>query len=98
MFQPVKRIEIVIDTLHLSRTLEVVREAGGAGYTVVHEAEGRGDRGEQRADEVSGASSNAYIIIAAPAERASAIAEAVLPLLRTYGGMCLVSDSQWLEH
>lgn len=98
MLQPVKRVEIVIDGLHLPRVLKQIREAGADSYTVFHDVEGRGDRGEQRADEVSGASTNAYILIAIEATRASAIAKAIRPLLRSYGGMCVVSDAQWLDH
>jgi nitrogen regulatory protein PII len=93
-----KRLEIVVDTLHLSRTIDRLRDAGVNGYTVLPNVAGYGDRGNQRADEVSGVCTNAYILLAVPVEQADRIVVAVRSLLQSYGGICLVSDCQWLEH
>ncbi|MFA9477531.1 P-II family nitrogen regulator [Phycisphaerales bacterium AB-hyl4] len=96
--QPMKRIEIVIDSPHLPDVLEALRAAAVSGYTVLPGVAGYGERGEQYADEVSGASTNAYVLVAIPEQMVSVIVDAVEPLLRQSGGVCLVSDCQWLVH
>lgn len=96
--KPMKRLEIVVDTLHLSRLLSRLREAGASGYTVLPNASGFGDRGDQRADDVSGVSTNSYVLLAVPVEDAPRVIEAARLGLRKHGGICLVSDCQWLEH
>ncbi len=96
--RPMKRIEIVVDSLHLSRAIDRLRQAGCDGYTVLHNVAGSGDRGLQHADEVSGVSTNAYILVAATNEQADTLLGSIRPLLQSYGGICLVSDCHWLEH
>ena len=96
--RPMKRLDIVVDTLHLSRLLTKLRQAGATGYTVMPNASGFGDRGDQRADDVSGVSTNACVMLAVPLERAPQVIEAARVALRKYGGVCVVSDCQWLEH
>ena len=93
-----KRLEIVVDTLHLTRVIERLREAGASGYTVLPNVAGYGDRGDQRADDVSGVSTNAYILVAVSIEHTETVLAAMRPLLQSYGGICLVSDCHWLEH
>lgn len=96
--RPMKRLEIVVDTLHLTQAIERLRQAGVSGYTVLPNVAGYGDRGDQRADDVSGVSTNAYILVAVSVEQAQAVLAAVQPLLQHYGGICLVSDCHWLDH
>jgi len=96
--RPMKRIDVVVDSLHLSQVLDALRGAGATGYTVRPDAEGRGDRGDRRADELSGVSSNAHVFLAVDEEQVGTITSAIRPLLSTYGGICLVGDCLWLEH
>jgi nitrogen regulatory protein PII len=96
--EPMKRMEIVVDTFQLKTVTGLLHQAGVSGYTVLSNASGYGDRGTQRADEVSGASTNSYILMAVPIDKLAQIMAAIKPVLDTYGGICLVSDCQWLEH
>jgi len=96
--QPMKRVEIVVNNLHLTRVIERLRQAGCRGYTLLPNVAGYGDRGEQHADEVSGVSANAYLLLAVQSEQVETVTAAIRPLLQSYGGICLVSDCQWLEH
>ena len=94
-----KRIEIVIEEPMAPRLVAILREIGVSGYTAIHDVSGEGDRGIRRADELAGDSSNAVFIIACEDEAlVTQIAEAVRPLLRRSGGLCLVSDAQSLIH
>jgi nitrogen regulatory protein PII len=94
----VKRIEVVIDALQLKRLLKVLDEAGVSGYTVLPNARGRGERGARRADELTGALENAYVFTACPPEEADRVVEAITPMLERFGGICLVSDAEWVRH
>ncbi len=96
--QPMKRLEIVVDSLHLNRVIERLLDAEVSGYTVLPNASGFGQRGDQRADDVSGVSSNTYVLVAVTEEQADAILAKMRPLLKSYGGICLVSDCLWLDH
>ncbi|MCC5830090.1 MAG: DUF190 domain-containing protein [Phycisphaeraceae bacterium] len=98
MMRPMKRLEIVVDQLHLPEVLERLREAGVSGYTLVPNVAGYGDRGDQHADDVSGVSSNTLLLIAVDIETAESVLPELRSILRSYGGICLVSDCQWLEH
>lgn len=97
--KPCKRIEIVIEAPLAQRLAERLRQLGAPGFTLIPEIRGAGDRGERRADELSGDSSNCLILIAcddpATVER---IVDAVRPLLSGSGGVCLVSDAMWVRH
>jgi PII-like signaling protein len=96
--QAVKRLEIIIDTPEVTALLAVLREHGVSGYTVFGSVTGAGDRGERRNDEPGGGSGNTCILTAAPPEKAAALVEAVRPILKRRGGICLVSDAHWVIH
>ena len=60
---------------------------------------GRGDRGLRRADEPTGTSTNSMFIIALDDfDLIDKIVEEIRPILSRSGGICLVSDAQWVRH
>lgn len=95
---PIKRIEIIIDAPEVPSLLATLRANGVSGYSVFSPVTGAGERGERRNDEPGGGSGNACIITAVPPERVPALTEALRPILKRRGGMCLVSDAEWLLH
>jgi nitrogen regulatory protein PII len=96
--QHVKRIEIITDAVQLRDLLGLLERHGVSGYSVFHRITGAGDRGEQRGDELTGTSENVCVLIALPPEHAGEIVEAMRPMLKKRGGICLVSDAQWVRH
>ena len=96
--QHVKRLEIIIDAPEVPALLAVLREHGADGYTIISPVTGAGDRGERRNDEPGGGSGNACVITALLPEKTSEIIEALRPILKQRGGVCLVSDAQWVIH
>ncbi|MFK7732735.1 MAG: hypothetical protein AB8B48_14040 [Pseudomonadales bacterium] len=97
--KPCKRIEIVIEHPLAPRLSKLLVKLGAPGYTMIDGASGRGDRGTRRADEITGISSNSVFIIACDDDALiEAIIEGIRPILSTSGGICLVSDAQWLRH
>lgn len=96
---PCKRIEIVIEAPQAQRLTEALRQLGVGGFTLIPDVRGSGDRGERRADELAGDSSNCLILIACDnQETVDTVLEVVRPLLSRSGGVCLVSDALWLRH
>jgi nitrogen regulatory protein PII len=94
-----KRIEIVVEAPLALKLADLLRELGAPGFTLIPDVRGAGDRGQRRADELSGDSSNSLILIACDdQETVDAILGAVRPLLSRSGGICLVSDALWLRH
>ena len=96
--EAVKRVEIVVDSVEVRRVTEALDRVGISGYTVIPTISGRGERGERDGDGVSGVFANAYVLTACPADQLAAVVDAVRPLLRETGGICLVSDAQWVRH
>lgn len=96
--QQVKRIEIIIDTPEVPELLAVLRAQGVSGYTIFGNVTGAGDRGERRNDEPAGGSGNTCILTTAPPEKAATLIEAIRPILKRRGGVCLVSDALWVKH
>ncbi len=94
-----KRIEVVLERSQTERLTRALHEAGARGYTFIMHAGGSGDRGYRRADDVTDTDENCVFIIAAEDEaQAALIVEKVRPILERYGGICLVSDAQWVTH
>lgn len=96
--RPVKRIEIVIDSLELRKLLKNLEQVGVSGYTVIQDAAGMGDRGVRAGDQLSDVLKNSYVITACPEEQLQPLIDAIRPLLKRFGGICLVSDAQWIVH
>ena len=96
--QPVKRIEIVADSVELPEIVALVERAGASGYTVIRDVQGQGGRGLRANDTVTDVFKNSYILVACPPDVATRIIEQVRPLLKHYGGICLVSDAQYIMH
>ncbi|MEM1435036.1 MAG: P-II family nitrogen regulator [Pseudomonadota bacterium] len=96
--KPVKRVEIIIDSLNLRMVLEELGTIGISSYSVIRDVIGSGDRGARSGDLLNDAMKNSYILIACNDDEAERIVEALRSNLKRYGGMCLVSDAQWVKH
>lgn len=96
--QPVKRVEIVCDAVGLPLLLEKLESAGATGYTVLRGAGGKGERGTRAGDEPSGVFENVCVMTACGAGELAPLIEAVRPVLKRFGGVCLVSDAWWVIH
>jgi len=92
-----KRVELVIESHQGPKLLAALAKAGIHRYTTIRDATGRGDRGEVAGDELTEAF-NWYVLIACREDELEPLTAAVKPLLAQHGGMCLISDAQWLIH
>lgn len=96
--KPMKKVEVVIDSVYLSRVLDILERVGVSGYTVIRDALGKGERGIMAGDELTDVFKNSYVFTVCLEEMAHRIAEEVRPLLKKAGGICLISDVLWLTH
>lgn len=93
-----KKLEIVVDSVYLNRTLEILEKNGVSGYTVIRDVLGKGERGLMAADELTDVFKNSYIFTVCEENIALKIAEEIGLLLKKVGGVCLLSDVVWVPH
>ena len=93
---PMKRIEIVITDESLNDLIELFREAKVRGYTVIRKAGGLGSRGERNPEYYPLEEENAVMVLACEEEQAEKLIMMLRPKLKEFGGMCLISDCQWV--
>lgn len=96
--QPIKKIEIITDALEMQTVLTLLEAHGISGYTIIKDVTGKGERGVQAGDDLTDVFKNSYLLTTCPAEQVQEIVAAIRPLLKTRGGVCLISDAQWVVH
>ena len=93
-----KRVEIVVGTPDSSKVIKILDDNGIDGYTMIKNVLGRGDKGIKDGEGLHNAFQNTYIIVACSAEELEGITEPLREVLTKSGGVCLVSEAQWLIH
>jgi nitrogen regulatory protein PII len=91
-----KRIEIILPRGEADDLIESLEATRISGYTLIPSVSGRGDRGATL--NALGQLDNSYLLIACEDEQMTALVETIRPFLRRFGGICLVSDAQWVLH
>ena len=94
----VKRVEIITNSVELHEIQQVLDEMEVSGYSIIPGVLGMGDRGRIEDDELTGVCTNVYILIACSEAEAEKITSAMLPVLKRFGGICLISDAEYLKH
>ncbi len=96
--EPMKKVELVIDSVHLNKVIEILEKLGVSGYTIIRDVLGKGERGIMAGDELTDVFKNSYIFIVCSDEIAKKITEEIKPILKKIGGICIISDVLWLVH
>lgn len=94
----IKRVEIVIDKLHEHKVRDLLRDVGVAGWTVLEPVSGHGDRGDRDGGELSDAMVGRYLLTTCEESKIDQLAQRLEPLLRKYGGLCLISDAKLIRN
>ncbi|WP_287127471.1 P-II family nitrogen regulator [Candidatus Cyanaurora vandensis] len=94
----VKRIEIVVDSVELNRLVEVLEESQLKGYTVIKDVLGRGLHGLRDGGDLTDVLTNVYVLVACNEDQVHPLIEQLRPILTRFGGICLISDAQWVVH
>jgi hypothetical protein len=96
--KPVKRIEIVTDAIGIREFCAMFEEQGVKDYTIIKDVTGKGKRGFQSGDELTDVFSNTYLLTTCDEKDLVTLLDYIRPLLIKLGGMCLISDAQWVSH
>jgi nitrogen regulatory protein PII len=94
--KPVKRIEIILPEGEAEAVLRALEATKVSGYTLIPSVAGRGDRGTTV--RALGHLDNSYLLIACEPPQVESVVETIRPFLRQFGGICLVSDANWVLH
>ena len=90
----VNRVEIIISALEIPELLKILDSDKVAGYTLIEYLSGKGDRGSYYND-LGREFSNSYIsAICQNQEQFSYLIDSILPILKTIGGLCLVTQTE----
>lgn len=96
--QAAKKIEIICDSVEVKNVIEILEAAGMTGYTIIPDVIGKGERGMRRGDDITGVFKNSMIITVCDAALIPTLVEAIRPVLKRFGGVCLVSDANYVIH
>ena len=96
ILKSMKRIEIVINEESLDDLIKLFRDANVRGYTVIKRAGGLGSTGERNPDDYVFEEENAVMVLACEEDQAEKVIMTLHPKLKDFGGMCLISDCQWI--
>lgn len=91
------RLEIVT-AVEIPRPCARLRAAGPRGFSIVDRVRGEGDRGRQDGDDVTGELANGCVATTRARGQPDAVVAAIRPVLREFGGECLVFEVQRIQH
>lgn len=94
----IKRVELVIEAAEKSTVIATLNEVNINDYTIYKHVGGNGQRGEKGDLALGEKLENIAFVIACPENQLYALVGVLRPLLKSVGGMCLVSDAQWVMH
>lgn len=94
----VTRVEIITDTLEMREVCALLGSLGVTGFSLVRDVQGQGERGRQLGDELTDVFKNSYLLAACEPALAERVAEAVRPLLKRRGGICLLTPARSVRH
>lgn len=96
--QQVKKVEIIISTLEVDEVTEILDQLQISGYTLIKNTSGKGDRGFTYND-LGKEFSNSYLMTVCTNEKQlNDLVDLLMPLLKKIGGVCLVTDANWVIH
>lgn len=98
MMIAVKRLELVIEAIEKDTVIDTLTRINIKSYTIYKHVGGMGERGIRDESVFGDKFENVTFVIACSEQQLNMVIEAVRPLLKQYGGMCLISDALWLKH
>lgn len=90
--KPVSKVEIIIDALEVEHVVKLLDEIGVSGYSIINDVIGKGHRGVRSGYEFADLFKNSYIMVVCEEKEMHKIVEAIRPIIKKFGGMCIVSD------
>lgn len=90
--KPVSKVEIIIDSLEVKHVVKFLDEIGVSGYSIFNDVIGKGHRGIRSGFELTDLFKNSYIMVVCDEKEMHKIVEAIRPIIKKSGGICIVSD------
>lgn len=90
--KPVSKVEIIIDALEVEHITKFLDEIGVSGYSIINDVIGKGHRGVRSGDALTDLFKNSYIMVVCEEKEMHMIVEAIRPIVKKFGGLCIVSD------
>jgi len=94
----IRRVEIIVPSPEVERILELFQNKKVEGYTLIEKVRGMGHRGIQDGMGLTDAFTNSLIIWYCMPAKFESLKEEMRELLLEAGGVCAISDAQWLLH
>lgn len=94
----VKRIELVVEAIEKEEVIASLKRINIRSFTIYHHVGGSGERGVRDEGVFGEKFENVTFVIACSENQVKAVIEILRPVLRRFGGMCLVSDAKWVKH
>ena len=88
----VMKIEIITDSLEVESIAKLLDEIGVSGYSIINDVVGKGSRGVRSGYELTELFKNSYIMVVCDEKEMDKIVEAIRPIIKKFGGVCIVSD------
>lgn len=95
---PIKKVEIIVDSVELEKLKSILDKRGIKSYTIIKNIQGKGDRGVKSGDGLTDVFNNVYVMIACTDEEINLFVEDVRKILRKLGGICLITEAVWIKH
>ena len=96
--QAAKRVEIICDTVEVKNVVKLLEVVGVSGYTIIRDVVGKGGRGSRRGDDLTDVFKNSMILTVCNPEQIPDVVDAIRPILKRFGGICLISDVHFVIH
>lgn len=96
--EAVKKIEIITNSLEIPKVLAILDKAGVSGYTVIENVTGSGHRGRVIDDLETHVLTNGYVMSICTEAQEHELVASIRPVIKKYGGVCIVSDAKWIAH
>lgn len=93
-----KKVEIIAEVAEIENIIQIFESHDVSGHTIINDISGKGGRGNRFADELTDVFKNKCIFTVCDEQKAAKITEAVRPILKKRGGICIVSDVLWVKH
>ncbi|GAB4320977.1 MAG: hypothetical protein OHK0047_03810 [Leptolyngbyaceae cyanobacterium] len=89
---PVKRIEIISDSVELGKIVEALEKIGVTSYSIIHNVSSKGIKGTVFDDSAVTMLDNVYVIAFCSPDKAKPVVEEIRPILNKFGGSCWISE------
>ncbi len=96
--QAAKRVEIICDSVEVKNVVKLLEAIGVSGYTIIRDVVGKGERGVRRGDDLTDVFKNSMILTVCDAEQIPEVVDTIRPILKRFGGICLISDTHFVIH